>query len=196
MSIWTTTCHRTPSETPEIVEECVSLDVASTVHSTQRTHNAVSIDVGVAKRAVGLQSNSHLRSMRRRPKAIANASQLDARLKIQHRRPTSTSLTERVAPKNNPSLENAASLYPQALILPPFHSSTTGSADRRSIAASSGLLSPSPMPNFHQAGSRSAKGWQMALLTRLHAQVQLARLTLTKSLTSSHASTTNQAMTA
>lgn len=125
----------TDSETPEVVEECISRDVASTVHSAQRTHNAVSIDVGVAERAVGRESHSHLRFIRRRPKAVASASQLDARLRMQHRRTTATSLTERVAPKNNPSLENAASLYPQALILPPCHSSTTGSADRRSIAA-------------------------------------------------------------
>lgn len=140
----------TDLNTPEVVEDCTSREVGpSAVHSTQRTQSTISIELDAAQRAVA--GDSHLRCVPRQPTT-------DVRLDMQHPRPTGTSPNERAVPEDNPNLGDANSLYPQALVLPPCHSSTTDSAGKRSIAASSGLLSPRLMPNFHRAESRSAKG--------------------------------------
>ncbi|KAM0714540.1 hypothetical protein Q7P37_009836 [Cladosporium fusiforme] len=147
----------TDPKTPEIVKECVSRELwAGTVHPTQRTHSTVGIEVDASKRAEA--GDSHLPYIRRQLTIDASAGQPDAELEEQHPEMTATVPAEGVALEDNPNLGTANSLYPQALTLPPCRSSTTGSADIHSIAASSGPLSPWLMPKFHVADTRLAKG--------------------------------------
>ncbi|KAM0714609.1 hypothetical protein Q7P37_009905 [Cladosporium fusiforme] len=140
----------TDSKTPEIVKRCASREVGpGTVRYTQRTHSTVGDEVDISNRAVA--GDSQLLCTQLQPTT-------HARLGKQHPRAAATSPNGRVLVEDSPNLRDAKSLYPQALVLPQCHSSTIGSAGKRSIAASSGLLSPWLMPSFHRAESRSEKG--------------------------------------